>query len=568
MTGAADRDGIGAGRSRVSRRGGQAVESFRVASGNPQLRLVLLARFATVTGRWASTIALAIFAFDAGGATYVGVLGVVRIVPSALAGGLAAALLDRVRTDRLLLGAGLARVVAIGAAGVAALSGGHVAAVFTLVAIESLLSTMARPLQTAALPFLARMPRELTAANLSLTTIESAGMLVGPVIGGVLVALWSPGAVLLVTAGTYLLSALLLARIPAWQRSRPPGAHVGPPSAGTIAGLRAINADKRLRLLVGLYCVENVVTGSLNVLVVIAALDLLKLGSSGVGELNAAIGIGGLLGAVAGAALVGRRRMASGFGLGLVLCGVPLVVIGVAPSVVPTIILLAILGIGVAIVDFSAVTLLQRAIHEDALAKVFSVLQSCFVVSIGIGAALAPVLVAWIGIRGALLASGAVLPVLVLLLWRRLTPLDTSGVHADDAVNALRALPIFEPLELPALERLARAVVPLPVEAGTAVITEGETGDRYYVIRDGEFDVTIAGESVRKLGHGEGFGEIALLRDVPRTATVTAVSASRLYALDRDHFLEAVSQSPPSADAAENVIDMRLGSLRAGLATV
>ncbi len=300
----------------------------------------------------------------------------------------------------------------------------------------------------------------------------------------------------------------------------------------------------------------------------IAALDLLHLGSSGVGELNAAIGIGGLVGAIAGAALVGRRRMASGFGLGLVLCGVPLVVIGVAPSVVPTILLLAILGIGVTIVDFSAVTLLQRAIHEDALAKVFSVLQSCFVVSIGLGAALAPVLVAWIGIRGALLASGAVLPVLVILLWSRLVPLDTSELQSEEIVNLLRSLPIFAPLELPALERLARAVIGVAAEAGETVIAEGEHGDRYYAIRDGEFEVSIAGEIVSRLGPGEGFGEIALLRDVPRTATVTARSAARLYALEREQFLEAVSQSPPSADAAENVIDMRLGSLRAGLATL
>ncbi|HEX4520500.1 MAG TPA: MFS transporter [Gaiellaceae bacterium] len=571
MTGASDREEVGAGRGRwgrVLRRRSQALDSFAVAGRNPQLRLVLIARLATVTGRWASAVALAVYAYGAGGATYVGLLAVVRIVPSALAGGLAAALLDRVRTDRLLLAAGLARVFAIGAAGVAALSGGHVVAVFGLVALESLLSTMARPLQTAALPFLARVPRELTASNLALTTIESAGMLIGPVVGGLLLAVWNAGGVLLVTAATYLVSAILIARIPSWQRTRPPATGPAKPTIGTIEGIRAIHADKRLRLLVGLYCVENVVTGSLNVLVVIAALDLLHLGSSGVGELNAAIGIGGLLGAIAGAALVGRRRMASGFGLGLVLCGFPLILIGVAPSVVPTILLLAILGIGVTIVDFSAVTLLQRAIHEDALAKVFSVLQSCFVVSIGLGAALAPVLVAWIGIRGALLASGAVLPVLVVLLWSRLVPLDTSEVLSDEIVNLLRSLPIFAPLELPALERLARAASSVAVRAGETVIAEGEQGDRYYAIRDGEFDVFVAGALASQLGRGEGFGEIALLRDVPRTATVTARTDARLYALERELFLEAVSQSPPSADAAENVIDMRLGSLRAGLATV
>ena len=314
----------------------------------------------------------------------------------------------------------------------------------------------------------------------------------------------------------------------------------------------------------------NVVPGSLNVLVVIAAVDLLVVGSSGVGEVNAAIGIGRRS---SGPSPERRSSGQPADGLGLRghqfrgSCGVPLVVIGVAPSVVPTILLLAILGIGVTIVDFSAVTLLQRAIHEDALAKVFSVLQSCFVVSIGLGAALAPILVAWIGIRGALLASGAVLPVLVLLLWTRLVPLDSSELQSDEIVNLFRSLPIFAPLELPALERLARSVKGVAVEAGETVITQGGHGDRYYAIREGTFEVAVDGKVVSQLGAGEGFGEIALLRDVPRTATVTARSAARLYALDREQFLEAVSQSPPSTDAAENVIDMRLGSLRAGLAT-
>jgi MFS family permease len=186
-----------------------------------------------------------------------------------------------------------------------------------------------------------------------------------------------------------------------------------------MEGTRAIRGDPELRLIVGLCCAENVVTGALKVLIVIAALRLLNLGDSGVGVLNAAVGIGGLIGAFGAAATLGRRRMASAFGAGLVLCGVPLVLIGLRPSTGLAFVLLAVLGIGVTIVDFSAVTLLQRAIDDEVLAKVFSVLQSLFVGSIGLGAALAPILVSALGIRGALLASGVVLPVLAAILWRR-----------------------------------------------------------------------------------------------------------------------------------------------------
>src|SRR5262249_2850396 len=278
----------------VSRRARQALSAFEAINGNHSIRLFAIARTASVTGRWAATVALAVFAYNAGGATAVGVLGVVRILPAAVAGPIAATLLDRMSADRLLLIAGIARTAAMGGAAAFAV-GDHLAAVFALVGVESLLSTMVRPLQTAALPFLARTPGELTAANLSLTTIESAGMLVGPLLCGLLLAVWDPASVLLVTTGSYLLSALLIARIPPWQQSgtRPSGGHGGP-----LAAIAAIRADPRLRVVVGLYCAENVVTGSLNVLIVIAALKLLDLGESGVGFLNAAVGIGGLIGGV------------------------------------------------------------------------------------------------------------------------------------------------------------------------------------------------------------------------------------------------------------------------------
>ena len=553
--------------ARLSRRSRQALAALAVVAGNPQLRLVAIARIASVTGRWASTIALAVFAYNAGGATYVGVLGVVRILPAAVAGPFAAGLLDRVRADRLLLAAGIGRTLAIAVAGAALIGGASAGPVFVLVSVESLLSTMVRPLQTSALPFLARTPAELTAANLSLTTVESIGMLIGPALGGLLLTTWDPGGVLLVTAVAYLVSTLLIAAIPAWQ-SVGPAARPGAGAGAAFGGLRAIRADPRLRLVVGLYCAQNVVTGALNVLVVISALTILRLGESGVGELNAAIGVGGVVGAVAAVALLRRSRIASGFGVGLVPCGVPLVLIAAHPSTVPAIILLAVLGVGVTIVDFSAVTLLQRAIHEDALAKAFSVLQSLFVGSLGLGAALAPLLVSWLGIRGALLASGVVLPLLVTLLWGRLLRLDSSGLHADDAVSLLRSVPIFAPLELASLERLARTAIPVEFEAGRTIVAEGEIGDRYYVIRDGELEVSAGGVPLRVLGGGEGFGEIALLREVPRTATVVALSDAKLLALDREHFLDAVNGSPSSREAADTMIDMRLGSLRAGLGTV
>ena len=374
--------------------------------------------------------------------------------------------------------------------------------------------------------------------------------------------MWSPGAVLIVTAACYAISTILIAQVPPWEQSTG-RAHAADAFADTRSGLHAIWGDPRLRLVVGLYCAENLVAGSLNVLVVVSALQLLDLGNSGVGVLNGAIGAGGIVGALVAAALLGRRRIASDFGLGLVLCGAPIILVAAVPGTAVALVLLAVLGTGVTIVDFAAVTLLQRAIPDIVLARVFSLLQSVFVGTIGLGALLAPLLVSGLGIRGALLSSGVVLPVLTAVLWRRLTSLDAGYVATDDGVELLRRIPIFAPLDLPTLERLTRALIPLELPAGEVVITQGAPGDRYYVIREGRLDVSVDGAFVRTLHAGDGFGEIALLRDVPRTSTVVADDPVRLFALDREHFLDAVGGNPSSRRAADTLIDMRLGSLRA-----
>lgn len=551
---------------RVSQYVREAIASIQVVWRNRPLAFVVVARLASVTGRWAATVALAVVAFRSGGAGAVGLLGLIRILPAAIAGTIAAGLLGRIRSDRLLLVTGVARTCTIGAAGIALLAGSTLVVVFALVGIESLLSTMARPLQTAALPFLARTPGELTATNLTLTTIESSGMLLGPLFSGLLLTVWSAGAVLMFTAAAYALSTVLVARIPAWEPAT--RARAGAAFVDALAGIRVIRADPKLRLIVGLYCAENLVAGCLNVLIVVSALQLLSLGNSGIGVLNGAIGAGGVVGAIFAAALLGRRRIASDLGVGLLLCGLPIILVAAAPGTATTLLLLGVLGTGVTIVDFAAVTLLQRVIPDDVLARVFSVLQSVLVGTIGFGALLAPVLVSLLGVRGALGATGVVLPLLVALLWRRLASLDSADLVADETVALIRQVAIFAPLDLAAVERLARALLPLDVPAGATVIRQGDAGDRYYVIREGLLRVNVDGRDVNTLGAGEGFGEIALLRDMPRTSTVVAESDVRLYALERGLFLNTVSGSPSSLRAADELVDTRLGSLRAGLATV
>jgi MFS family permease len=301
---------------------------------------------------------------------------------------------------------------------------------------------------------------------------------------------------------------------------------------------------------------------------VVTSLRLLDLGQAGVGFLTAAVGIGGLVGAVLALALVGRQRLASDFGLGLVLWGVPIALIGIFPEPPIALVLLGLVGVGVTVVDVAAVTLLQRVVPDEVLARVFGVLQTVFVASIGFGAIAAPLLVAWIGPRGALIATGALLPTLSVLLWTRLRKLDGIGMAPEDALELLRALPLFRPLPAPIIEELASKLVLVTTGAGEQVIREGDAGDRFYLIAAGEVDVSTDGQPVGTLGPGEYFGEIALLRDVPRTATVRAKRETRLYALERDEFLSAITGHPESAEAADAVVASRLAGLRPGLGSV
>jgi predicted MFS family arabinose efflux permease len=428
-----------------------------------------------------------------------------------------------------------------------------------------MLQSIFRPTQSALLPLLARTPEELTACNLVLTTIEALGIFLGPAIGGLLLAATSTDTVLAVSSVAFLLSALLVSRIHAERQAEQIFARE-PWAQRMFAGFTTIWRDPNLRVIVVLYGAQTLVAGALNVLIVVTALELLDIGQAGIGFLNSAVGIGGLIGGFAAAALVGRRRLASDFGLGLVLWGIPIALIGVYPHAPVALILLGIVGVGTILVDVSGITLLQRSVPDEVLSRVMGVVQSVFVGTLGLGAILAPLLISWIGTRGALIATGALLPVLAAFLWRRLTAMDEAG--PDRRLGLLELVPLFRPLPSPTLEQLAGSLTPVHVERGELVFRQGDSGDRFYVVESGEVVVTIDGERVNRLGRGGYFGEIALLRDVPRTATVTAEVDTELQALERDEFIAAVTGHAPSSDVADAVIASRLGGLRPGMASV
>jgi MFS family permease len=538
--------------------------AFGRAFANPDIRRLQLAWGGSLIGTWSYAIALFVYAFDVGGPAAVGLVAAVRWIPAAFASPFTGLLGDRYSRIRVMLVADLVRVGAMLGSAAAIVLDGPPALVFALAALTSATATAFGPAKRAVLPSLARTPDELTAANVASSTMDSVAVLVGPALGGLVLAATSAEVVFLLNAVALGWSALLVMRIRGG-RARPPRGE----SRGAGAVVRELGEGFAVavrRPAVGLIVLLNgaqmFVFGALLVYVVVLALEVLELGEAGVGYLQSTLGIGGLAGSVLAFALIGRSRLTPALLLGLAFWGIPLAVVGAWPTVWVALALFVVIGTANTLFDVSGLTLLQRIADERVLARVFGTLEGLSFLGIALGGVAAPALLALLGTRGALVATGLVLPALAVLTWRPLMRAEAGAELPDRRLDLLRALPMFAPLPGQTLERLAAELAPVRVAAGETVFREGDSGDRFYVVGSGSVDVQIG--SLRKtLGPGECFGEIALLRDVPRTATVAAADDAELYALEREEFVSAVTGHPESARAAEAVVVERLSPVRA-----
>jgi MFS family permease len=324
------------------------------------------------------------------------------------------------------------------------------------------------------------------------------------------------------------------------------------------AGFDAIARVPGTRLVGGLMVAQTFVRGCLNVLIVVAAFRLLHAGAGAVGYMTAAIGVGGLLGAL-GAMTLSSRRLAGSFALSLVFWGVPIALIAPRPYLAVAILMLAVVGAANSVEDVAGFTLLQRTIADDALTRVLGLFWGIAMGAVALGSLAAPALVGALGARPAFLLVGAILPLVTLAAYSRLTVLDRTRAPTAE-LEVIDHVPMFAPLSIAAKERLATKLIPVSVAAGEQVVRAGDTGDLFYIVRDGELDVEI-GDLHKTARDTDYFGEIALLRDVPRTATVTATVDSQLYALQRADFLVAVTGHSVAHTAGQAVVDARLRHL-------
>jgi MFS family permease len=537
---------------------GKAAAAFSSNARNPSLRRAQLSFLGAWTAEWAFTVGLGIVAYRDGGATAVGLVGLLRMAPSAILTPLLSPLADRGRRERVLILVSTLRGIATGGAAVVVGLSGPTYVVYALAVLSTIATTLYRPAHSALIPSLCHTGYELASANVVRGLLDSAATLVGPLLAALLLQLAGVTSVFAVAAAASFWAALLLTRLRYEAPPRPP-APVGSNLLRSAAeGIRAVSRSADLALIMGLAVAQTLIRGALTVLTVVVAIDLLDTGEPGVGLLSAAIGAGAVLGSLAASLLVDTRRLGAWFAVGVTLWGVPVTLIGVFPQQVAALGLLACVGVGNALIDLGGFTLLGRIAPDEVLARVFGVLESLVALSMGVGAIVTSLMIELAGVRPTLVIAGLLCPICAVLSWSRLRGMDRSLDVRDREIALLQGVTMLDVLPLPAIEQLARGLEPLEVPAGTTVVAQGDVGDRYFVIESGEVDVVGDGRVIATLGPGQGFGEIALLHQVRRTATVRATVAVRLQALRSELFLAAVLGYPPSASEAGTTVDSML----------
>jgi MFS family permease len=551
---------------------------------SPALRPVMLAFLLFNAVEYATWVAILLYAYGATGPASVGVVGLAQLVPSAIFAPVAATLADRYPRERVLPAGYLIQAAAMALTAAGMVLGAPPLAVYAAAAVAASVLTLTRPTQGALLPTLARTPDELTAANGLAGSVEGVGLLVGPLAAAAILVVAATGAVFAAGAAGAAVAALLVARLPIPDGDATPmpehdhdpegaaghehhehHAHEAEDtlegeSAGRrlVRGLGTLSGHPDAGLVVGILSVRMIVIGAMDVLYVLLALDVLGTGEPGAGILNAAMGLGTIAGGAATFALVGRRRLAPVIAGGAVAVGAALVVLAGVGTAWLAAALFAVTGMGLAVIDVAGRTMLQRVAQDRVLVRLLGALEGMGMAGLAVGSILVAAVTGFVSVQAAVVVSGLVVPVAVGLAWVRLRAIDARADVPVHELALLRVNPILSPLPAPQLEAVARRCRWLTLEVGEVLIREGDRGDRYYVLASGSVRITQGGRFLRDLVRpGDGLGEIALLRDVPRTATASATSSVVALSLDRAEFLEAVTGHEQARASGIRVADER-----------
>ncbi len=439
--------------------------------------------------------AMLVYAYGQGGATTAGIVAVVQLVPSALIGPPAAAVADaRGGLFALVLGYVWQAGAMAGTAAVL-LAGGPALLAYALAAVTAAGVSVTRPAQAATLSELVRTPEELTAGTALSSWIEGTSALVGPALAGVLMSIDGPGLAFAAYAGVVAAGAVAVAVLTPPARGRDAGRTESPDlgnAGNALAGLVALRSEAETRALLAVTGVQYVAIGALDILSVVLAIGVLRLGAPAAGYLGAAFGAGGIVGGLGALGLIGSRA------LGRPLIGSALMWAGAFAALAAWTTaataygLLIVAGVARAVLDVAGRSLLARITPAHLLARLFGVLEGLSDVGLAAGSLLVPALVALGGARAALAGVAAIVGLAGLLAVPRLRSLDQRGVSPAKLV-LLSNHGLFSALPPPVLEGLARELEPIRIPGGRRVIREGDSGEHFYLVARGELEVSTAG---------------------------------------------------------------------------
>ena len=543
----------------------------RGALKNGRLVRVLGAYAGSVIGEWALWVAVLVYSYQAGGSKLAGMTSVGLLIPAAVVAPFAGHAADGARPERVLCLVYVVEAASLACAAVLAVVGAPAWTVIVPIAVAITGITFIRPSIAVVVPGLVASPGDLVAANLLTGNADSVSVLAGPLLASALLFADGPALVFASCAGLNAIGALLTFRLDRVKGDRPgampfaAGAPTAPPSSASrrawtgvlasrtaplVAATRAMASQRGSLPLLAVLGGQYALVGALDLLVVDLAFTVLDLGDAGPGALGALVGVGAVAGGAASVMIAGRRQLSVVMIACLGVIAASMMTLGASTTLVTTWLMLPIAGIARSLLDVSGRMLLQRCAPQDALASVFAILEVLSGAGMLCGSVMVQVLIAQGGSRAALIGVGLFFVLVIVLTAPGLRHVEE---HADAPVVQIRLLRVNDllgSLPGPVLESLARGSEMIEFDTCTAIVGQGDVGDRYFVIARGTVDVFVDDVRVRSIGRPAGFGEIALLANLPRTATVTTIEPVSVLAIQRSQFLAAVTGHDESARIA------------------
>lgn len=528
------------------------------------LRPVVLALLLFALVENAAWMGILVYAYQIGGAGEMGVVAFAQLVPAVLVAPLASLLGDRFHRVRVLASSLLAVGVASAVVAIAILAGADPIVVYVASTVVTVIVTLPRPAVGALSPCIVHSSEQLIALNVSRGIMQNIGRMLGPAVAGLLLAVASIESVFWACAGLMLVAATMVIRV----RLVPTVVEddeqitLGAIHRETMAGLALLRRERGPRRVVAVLGVSSIVVGALDAATVVVAIDALERNEGLAGVFGTLTGLGGIAGAALGVALVGRRRLAPALILAGLVQAVPLIGLALPVSVVSACVIFLVCGIGLSISEISGQTLLQGVTPDDVMARVFGALEGLNMAGIALGSLAVSLAFSRFGVDAGALAFVAGIALLVLIMARGVLAIDRDRPPVDTALLSLvRRVPLFAPLPAYTVEQLLQSFHRVEASRGDVVMAEGDVGDAMYLVGDGTLDVSAKGRHIQTRGAGEYVGEVALLFDTPRTATIVASGPAVLYRLDRDPFLEAITGHPRSTSRAESQARRRMSTV-------